>query len=82
VQVVLSDYIDLTLLMTLYLTFTVFLLKILCSLWCDGKCLSIRLRKLRPILVLRSVPSVNRVAIYGLPEGLAGTFRARPLEIL
>ena len=31
---------------------------------------------------LRSVASVNRVAIYGLPEGLAGTFRARRLEIL
>ena len=26
--------------------------------------------------------SVNRVAIFGLPEGLAGTFRARRLEIL
>ena len=31
---------------------------------------------------LRSVASVNRVAIYGLPEGSAGTFRARRLEIL
>ena len=31
---------------------------------------------------LRSVASVNRVTICGLPEGLAGTFRARRLEIL
>jgi hypothetical protein len=29
-----------------------------------------------------AVASFNRVAIYGLPEGLAGTFRARRLEIL
>ncbi len=38
--------------LTLFMTLTVFLLKILCSLWLGGKCLSIRHRKLHAMFVL------------------------------
>ena len=44
--------IDLTSFMQLLLTFKVFLLKILRSLCCSGKCLSIKLKNSRPIFVL------------------------------
>ena len=43
--------IDLTLFMQLYLTFKVFLLKLLFSLCCNGKCLSIKLKNSRPMFV-------------------------------
>ena len=44
--------IDLTLLMQLSLTLTVLLWKFLCNLWPTGKCVSIKLRKLRSMCFL------------------------------
>ena len=44
--------IDLILLMQLQLTLTVFLLKILCSLWFAGSCVSMGSRQLRAMFVV------------------------------